>query len=67
MDFFGIGGGELLLILVLALLIMEPGKLVGFAKNLGGLSRKAKKTSAELISGFKKELGVDKNPMDEKK
>lgn len=56
MDFFGIGGWELLLILVIAVIVMGPGKIVGVARTLGKITHALKKASSELTSQITKEL-----------
>ncbi len=45
MDFLGIGWGEILLILVVALLLWGPGKVIEFSRSLG-----------KTVSAFKKAL-----------
>jgi Sec-independent protein translocase protein TatA len=63
MDFLGIGAGELLLILVLGILIMDPGKLIEMTKSLGKFKRKVNTTCTDLVSGVKNELdSVQKIP-----
>lgn len=56
MDFFGIGAGELVLILVLALIIWGPGKLPEIARTLGRMVRVLKKASFDLTSEVTKEI-----------
>lgn len=43
MDFFNLGWTEILLILVLAFIVLGPGKLSKFARDLGGWLRKLNK------------------------
>ncbi len=45
MDFLGIGWGEILLILVVALLIFGPGKIIQISRSLG-----------KTVAAFKKAL-----------
>ncbi len=39
MDFLGIGGGELFLVLVSALIIRVPGRIVAIGRTLGKIVR----------------------------
>lgn len=66
---FGIGGAELLVILVLALIIFGPGKLPDVGRALGRTIREFKKASSGIIdddpdSGEdqKKLAGEDQKP-----
>ncbi|MFC1970370.1 twin-arginine translocase TatA/TatE family subunit [Chloroflexota bacterium] len=61
MGFLGIGSWEILLILVLALIILGPGKLTDFARILGKTMRAVKKASFDLTQAVTKELEVIKN------
>lgn len=56
MDFFGIGPWEILLILIVALIVMGPGKLPEFARTVGKTMRAIRKASAELTTAVTKEL-----------
>jgi len=56
MEFFGIGTGELLLILVLALIIWGPGKLPEIARTLGKMVRALRKATFDLTTEVTKEL-----------
>ena len=56
MDFFGIGSGEVLLILVVALIILGPGKVVGVGRTLGRIMHTLKKASFDLTAQVTKEL-----------
>jgi len=63
MDFFGIGLGEVLLILVLALIIWGPHKLPEIARFMGKATRAFKKASFDITSAVTKELDLeDKTP-----
>ena len=48
MDIFGIGPLELVFVLVVALLVLGPGKMVDVAKNLGKVVRELQRATAEL-------------------
>ena len=64
MGFFGIGTGEILLILVLALIIWGPGKLPEIARTLGKTVRALKKASFDLTTAVTREIdGTEKDPL----
>ena len=56
MGFLGIGTWEILLILILALIILGPGKLTEFARTLGRTVRAIRKASADLTTAVTREL-----------
>ena len=56
MDFFGMGFGEILLIMVLALIIWGPGRLTEIARGLGRIMHNVKKASSDLTTQITKEL-----------
>ena len=56
MDFFGIGMGEILLILVIALIIWGPGRIVEIGRTLGRIVRTLRKASFDLTTQITKEL-----------
>ena len=62
MDFFGIGGGEIFLILVVALLVFGPGKLVEISRTLGKTVYAFKKAASDLNTQVTKELDA-KTPL----
>ena len=62
MDFFGIGMGEILLILVVALIIWGPGRIVEIGRTLGKLTRTLKKASSDLTAQVTKELEGEEKP-----
>ncbi len=62
MDFFGIGAGELLLILVLALIIWGPGRLPEIARTLGKTMRTLRKATYDLTSAFTREIVNNHQP-----
>ncbi len=71
MSFLGIGGGEIILILVVALLIFGPGRFIEVSRNLGKTIRDFKKATSDLSSKINKEIEEqktgsppDKNGMD---
>jgi len=56
MDFLGMGLGEILLILVVALIIWGPGRIVEIGRTLGKIARTLKKASFDLTSQITKEI-----------
>ena len=60
MDFFGIGAGELLLILVVALIIWGPGRLPEIARTLGRTVRALRKATFDLTTEVTKEIDGEK-------
>jgi sec-independent protein translocase protein TatA len=56
MGFLGIGTGEIVLILVLAIIILGPGKISEVAKTLGRTLRAIKKASADLSTAVTREM-----------
>ena len=62
MDFFGMGMGEVLLILIVALIIWGPGRIVEIGRMLGKVARTLRKASFDLTTQISKELeGEEKN------
>ena len=56
MDFLGIGGWEVLVVLVIALIIWGPGRIVEIGRTLGKTVRTLKKASFDLTSQLTKEI-----------
>ena len=61
MDFFGIGPGELLLIIIIALIIFGPGRIVEVSRQLGRTVRAFRKASSELTAQISRELENEDN------
>jgi len=59
MEFFGMGAGEILLILFLALIIWGPHKIPEIARTLGKAMRTLKKASFDLSTTVTKELDIE--------
>jgi Tat protein translocase TatB subunit len=55
-DFFGIGGGELLVILIVALLIWGPEKLVNVARTMGETVAAFRKAANDLTTQMTQEV-----------
>ncbi len=56
MDFLGIGGGEILLVLIVALIIFGPGKIVEVGRDLGKAVRAFRRATSDLTAQVSKEL-----------
>ena len=56
MDFFGVGMGEVLLIIVVVMIIFGPGRMVEIARTLGRIMRTLKKASFDLTTQVTKEI-----------
>jgi sec-independent protein translocase protein TatA len=59
MDFFGIGAGELILILVVALIIWGPGKLPQIARTLGNITRNLRKATSDFTTALAREAELE--------
>src|SRR3972149_3694361 len=56
MEFFGMGTGEILLIIIVALIIWGPGKLPEIARTVGKAMSALKQTSSDITAQITKEL-----------
>jgi sec-independent protein translocase protein TatA len=54
-EFFGMGGGEILFILIIALLIFGPKKIVDISKTLGKIMHDLKKATSDLTTQISRE------------
>ncbi len=61
MDFLGMGIGEILLILIVALIIWGPGRIPEIGRSLGRILRALKKASSDLTAEITKETEGDEN------
>ncbi len=59
MNFFGIGGGEVILVLVVALIIWGPKRLPEIARTLGKTMNMLKKSTSDLTSQITRELDTE--------
>lgn len=59
MDFFGIGFMEILMIVIVGLILLGPGKMVEYAKTLGRLSRNLKKMSSDFTTTIDREMNLN--------
>jgi sec-independent protein translocase protein TatB len=58
MDVFGIGGNELIVIVLLAILVLGPRRVAETAREIGRLVRNLKNYFKELTSDLNRELDV---------
>ena len=63
MDFFGMGMGEILLVLVVALIIWGPGRIVEIGRTLGKTVRTLRKASFDLTTQLSKELEAEEKDL----
>lgn len=66
MNFFGIGGGEVILVLIVALIIWGPKRLPEIARTLGKTVNMLKKSTYDLTSQITRELDTE-NTKDKEK
>ena len=59
MGFLDIGLGEILLILVVALIIFGPGRIPEIARTMGRVARNLKRVTSDLTTTITKELDVE--------
>ena len=70
MDLMGVGTAEVLMILLVALLVIGPNKVVEFARTMGKLTRTIKKMSFDVTTSLTRELELEekkRTPDTEKK
>jgi sec-independent protein translocase protein TatB len=56
---FGIGTGEILLILVIAMLVVGPERMVEFSRSMGRMVAQFRRTTDEATKEFKEAFAVD--------
>lgn len=59
MDFMSIGSSEILMILLVAILVVGPNRIIGIARTLGNIMRTIRKASFDLTSAVSKELELE--------
>jgi Tat protein translocase TatB subunit len=67
MDFLGIGGWEIFLIIIVALFLWGPGRIVEISRTLGKIVGNLKKMTSELTTQITQELDVSKELEEQKK
>lgn len=63
MDFFGIGPGELLLILVLVLIVFGPRRIPEIARTLGKMMREVRKATTDLTTQVTREIEAEEEEL----
>ncbi len=58
MDFLGIGSGEIFLIIVIALILWGPGRIVEIARTMGKIVNNFKKMSSDLATQITQEVDL---------
>ncbi len=58
MDLLSVGSGEILMILLVAILVIGPNKIVKFSRKLGQLSRNLKRMTTDFSSTITKEIDI---------
>lgn len=59
MDLFGMGSGEILLVLIVALIILGPARVVEFAGTLGRMARNLRKISSDMTTAISREINTE--------
>ena len=59
MDFMSVGTSEILMILLVAILVVGPNRIVEMGRTLGKIMRTIKKASFDLTSAVSKELDLE--------
>lgn len=58
MDFLGMGTGEILLIIIVALLIWGPNRIVEIARTLGKIVRSLRNITSDLTTAVTREIDL---------
>ncbi len=61
-DFFGIGMGEILLVLVVAVILLGPARMIELGRTLGRFMGNLRKMSYDITSQVSREIDVEKKP-----
>ena len=59
MDFMAVGTSEVLMILLVALLVVGPTRVIELGRTLGKIMRTVRKASFDLTSTVSKELDIE--------
>jgi sec-independent protein translocase protein TatA len=60
MDFLGIGGGEILIILLIALLLWGPNKIIEASRMLGKAMHTLRKATSDISAQVSREMEEQK-------
>ena len=61
MEFFGMGAGEIFLIVVIALIIFGPARIVEIGRGLGKMLYNLRKATSKLTTQISREIEEEKN------
>ena len=65
MDLFGVvGTGEILMILLVAILVIGPNKIVNFSRKLGQISRNIRRVTTDFSNTVTKEIALEEQTKD---
>jgi len=65
MDFMSIGAQEILMILLVAIIVVGPNRIVEIGRTIGKITRSIKKASIDFSSAVSKEMELEeKNKQD---
>ncbi|MFC2122982.1 twin-arginine translocase TatA/TatE family subunit [Bacteroidota bacterium] len=59
MDLWGIGSGEILLVLLVALIVFGPNRVVEIGRTLGKIMNTVKRASSDFTSQMTRELDIE--------
>ena len=59
MDLMSIGTQEILMIILVAVLVVGPNRIVGMSRTMGKITRAIKKTTIDMTSAVTKELELE--------
>jgi Tat protein translocase TatB subunit len=59
MDFMSIGTQEILMIILVAILVVGPNRIVEISRTMGKVMRAIRKTTVELTTSVTKELEIE--------
>ncbi|MDP2729932.1 MAG: twin-arginine translocase TatA/TatE family subunit [Dehalococcoidales bacterium] len=65
MDFFSVGTGEILLILVIGLIVFGPTRIVEIMRGLGKLMYNLRKMTSDLTTGLTREIEEEEKKSDQ--
>lgn len=64
MNFMNVGPAEVIVILIIAILVVGPQRMVELARAMGRLSRQLRDLSNEFVSAIQKEVELTKDETD---
>ena len=59
MELLSVGTGEILMILLVAILVIGPNKIVNFSRKLGQMSRNIKRMTTDFTSTITREIDLE--------